>query len=187
MPVLRALQLSFPNDFASVRWCAKCDAVSRWALQIGFPLRLPPERPAASAALASQGCFWICPSREQPRPVHDVPRPRRLLPGVASVARQATGCNDAAQAFRDRRLQREQRPFQRSARLAQPRALSSVLGSHSCMAACMQRSAAHVHACFRERKPRSDALDAAEASAAASTLQVGGKRKQPEEEEEEAG
>jgi hypothetical protein len=55
------------------------------------------------------------------------------------------------------------------------------------MAACMQRSAAHVHACFRERKPRSDALDAAEASAAASTLQVGGKRKQPEEEEEEAG
>jgi hypothetical protein len=34
-------------------------------------------------------------------------------------------------------------------------------------------------------RPHSDALDAAEASAAASTLQVGGKRKQPEEEEEE--
>jgi hypothetical protein len=59
--------------------------------------------------------------------------------------------------------------------------------SLTCWAPIRACSAAHVHACFRERKPRSDALDAAEASAAASTLQVGGKRKQPEEEEEEAG
>ena len=64
-----------------------------------------------------------------------------------------------------------------------PGSAPSLLGSHLCMAACMQCSAAHVHACFRDTKPRSDALDAAEASAAASTLRVGGKRKQPEVEE----
>ena len=186
MLVLRELQRRFPGDFASVRWCAKCDAVSRWALQIGFPWQQPPERPAASAALASQGT-WMHQIRGQTRPVHGVQRLPRLEPAMGSTARHARGCNAVSPAFRDRRLEREQHAFQRSARLARPRALSSVLGSHSCMAACMQRSAAHVHACFRERKPRSDALDAAEASAAASTLQVGGKRKQPEEEEEEAG